>query len=221
MKPAPLAALRDGGPGNGRERGRRVPSMAQAARRRWLVWLTKWLLPLAAVALLASVALWPELSRQVDQARLSYRRGTVSGEGGQARDARYNGVDAQGQPYSMTATTARQTAPDRYDLTGVMGDLSTNAGGWLAVKGRDGVYAQAAGQLDLSGGVTLYRDDGTTLRSAAITLDMPAGVATSADRTHVEGPFGTLDAQGFTLTDHGQVVRFAGPARLVLNGGGK
>ena len=220
MSPAPAGTLRGRGPAGGHS-GRRPPSPARAARRRWMVWLTKWLLPVAAMALLASIALWPELSHQVDQARLTYRRGTVSGKGGRARDARYNGVDAQGQPYSVTAVAARQTAPDRYDLAGVMGDLSTSAGGWLAAQARRGVYAQAPGQLDLSGDVILYRDDGTTLRSAAITLDMPAGVATSAERTHVEGPFGTLDAQGFSLTDRGQVMRFAGPARLVLNGAGQ
>ena len=40
---------------------------------------------------------------------------------------------------------------------------------------------------------------------------------TSADRVHAEGPFGSLDAQGFAVTDHGAVVQFTGPGRLVLN----
>jgi lipopolysaccharide export system protein LptC len=35
---------------------------------------------------------------------------------------------------------------------------------------------------------------------------------------HAEGPFGTLDAQGFALTDKGSVIQFTGPGRLVLNG---
>ena len=34
----------------------------------------------------------------------------------------------------------------------------------------------------------------------------------------MEGPFGTLDSEGFTLVDKGTAVQFAGPARLVMNG---
>ncbi len=34
---------------------------------------------------------------------------------------------------------------------------------------------------------------------------------------HAEGPFGTLDAQGFTLTDKGSAIQFFGPGHLVLN----
>jgi lipopolysaccharide export system protein LptC len=130
-------------------------------------------------------------------------------------------VDSQGQPYTLTAVTANQVGPDRFDMTDPIGDLTLNSGGWLSVTGLTGVYMQTAAQLDLSGNVTLYRDDGTTLHTDTATLDVHAGVATSADRTHVEGPFGTLDAQGFVVTDHGQLIRFAGPGRLVLNGATK
>ena len=85
------------------------------------------------------------------------------------------------------------------------------------VQSRSGVYTQHAGQLDLSGDVVLYRDDGLTLLTDAATLDLKAGVASSADRVHAEGPFGTLDAQGFAVVDHGSVAQFTGPGRLVLN----
>jgi lipopolysaccharide export system protein LptC len=34
---------------------------------------------------------------------------------------------------------------------------------------------------------------------------------------HAEGPFGTLDAQGFAVTDRGAVIQFPGPGRLLLN----
>ena len=35
---------------------------------------------------------------------------------------------------------------------------------------------------------------------------------------HAEGPFGVLDAQGFTIVDKGTAVQFVGPAHVVLNG---
>ena len=55
----------------------------------------------------------------------------------------------------------------------------------------------------------------STPRAAAI--DLHAGAAAGRRRTHAEGPFGTLDAQGFALLDKGDVIQFTGPAKLVLN----
>ena len=52
-------------------------------RRRWLVGLSKRLLPILALALLASIALWPEIARDTDRSRLSYRRGIAVPESGQ------------------------------------------------------------------------------------------------------------------------------------------
>jgi lipopolysaccharide export system protein LptC len=49
-------------------------------------------------------------------------------------------------------------------------------------------------------------------------MNLKQGAATSNDYTHAEGPFGTLDAEGFTLVDRGGVIQFHGPAKLVLNG---
>jgi lipopolysaccharide export system protein LptC len=224
MSLAPLSATQ--GPGARRlrtigEAARRLPSARAIARRRWMIGLTKWLLPLVALALLASVALWPEIDRNINEARVTFRRTLSIPESGQLTDARYHGVDNNGRPYTVTASTAKQAGPERIDLTAPIGDVSLESGSWLMVKSRYGVYLQGTQQLDLSGDVTLYRDDGTTLLTDSAAVDLKAGAAAGATMTHVEGPFGTLDAQGFTATDNGTIIRFTGPGRLVLNGAGK
>ena len=91
-------------------------------------------------------------------------------------------------------------------------------GTWLMVQSKQGVFLQHSSQLDLSQDVVLYRDDGTTLTTSSASIDVKNGAAASGDPTHAEGPFGTLDSQGFTLTDKGAAIEFTGPARLVLNG---
>jgi lipopolysaccharide export system protein LptC len=187
------------------------------ARRRWTVGIAKRLLPLVALALLASVALWPELSSETDRSRLTYRRDGTAPQSGQLTDATYHGVDQRNRPYTMTATTAHQVSPERVNLTEPKGDMTLESGNWLMVRSRQGVYLQHAGNLDLSDDVHLYRDDGTTLTTSSATVDLKAGAAAGADMVHAEGPFGTLDAQGFALTDRGAVIQFSGPGRLVLN----
>jgi lipopolysaccharide export system protein LptC len=200
-------------------RPRRAPTPSSIARRRFLVVIAKRALPVAALLLLTSVALYPELSKDAATARVAFRRGMVEPESGQLTQAHYNGVDEAGHRYTITADSAQQPTPDRINLDAPIGDLTLNNGGWLHGVAKQGVYMQQLGQLDLSGEVTIYRDYGITMQTDATTMDIKSNAASSASKVHAEGPFGTLDAQGFSLLDGGAVIQFYGPSRLVLNGG--
>ncbi len=203
----------------GSARIRTAPTASRIARRRVMVNVTKWLLPMAALALLSSVALWPQIQQMRDQGRIAFRRAlSVEPDSGRMKLARYRGVDERGRPYTVTADTALQDGPVRIDLTEPKGDLVTESGSWVMVQSHDGVYIQRAGQLDLSHDVVLYRDDGTVMRTETAAVDVRQGAAASSDMTHAEGPFGVLDAQGFTLVDKGAAIQFHGPAKLTLNG---
>jgi lipopolysaccharide export system protein LptC len=200
-------------------RMRRLPTSRHLARRHILITLTKFLLPALALALLSTIALWPEFDRAQDEARLAFRRVSNEVEGAQLIDARYHGTDDKGRPYTLTAATAQKAGPERVNLTTPKGDITLQDGTWLMLQAKQGVFIQHTNQLDLSHDVTLYRDDGTTLVTASASIDMKNGAAAGADPVHAEGPFGTLEARGgFTLLDKGATIQFAGPAHLVLNG---
>jgi lipopolysaccharide export system protein LptC len=199
-------------------RDRMPPTPRRIARRRLLITVTKWVLPLAALALLALIALWPEIDRASTRARLTMNH--VSGEldGGKVIDARYNGVDEKGRPYTVTAATAWQIDVERVGLTLPKGDITLENGTWLMLTSKEGTFIQHANQLDLVKEVTLYRDDGTTMHTESASIDLKAGAAAGSEPVHVEGPFGVLDAQGFTVMDKGTAIDFPGPAHVVLNG---
>jgi len=202
----------------GAARVRQAPTASRIARRRLIVTLTKWLLPFGALLLLASVALWPEIARIKDQGRITFRRVfSVEPDSGRMKEPRYQGVDERGRPYTVTADSALQSGPLHIDLVEPKGDLVPENGGWIMVQSHEGVYIQRAGQLDLSHDVVLYRDDGTVMRTQSAAVDVKQGAAAGNDMTHAEGPFGVLDAQGFTLIDKGAAIQFHGPARLILN----
>ena len=195
------------------------PARRRRAQRRSAVRMAKYVLPLGALALLSSIALWPELSRTIENGRVTWRRLTaLSTVTGQMLRPRYHGLDGQNRPYTVSADTADRDGPNRIRLAAPVGDVTLQNGTWLLVRARHGDFVQHSNELDLSDAVTLYRQDGTTMNSATATLNLKQGAATSDAFTHAEGPFGTLDAQGFTLVDKGGVVQFHGPARLVLNG---
>jgi lipopolysaccharide export system protein LptC len=201
-------------------RDRLPPAPGRIARRRFVINLTKWVLPVTAMALLASIALWPQIQDALTQSRLHMNHIAGSVDGGKLIAARYNGVDEKGRPYTLTAATAWQIDPERVGLTTPKGDITLENGTWLMLTSKEGTFMQHLNQLDLTKDVTLYRDDGTTMHTQSATLDMKTGAAAGAQPTHVEGPFGVLDAQGFTVMDKGSAVDFPGPAHLVLNGAG-
>ncbi|MGH7070084.1 MAG: LPS export ABC transporter periplasmic protein LptC [Acetobacteraceae bacterium] len=205
--------------GLGLARRRSLPSAASLARRRWRITWAKRLLPLLGLALLASITLWPDLDGGRTGERVSFHiSGTAPEGGGKLLDARYSSVNEHGDPYTVTAAAAVQVAPDRVNLAQPKGDITLQSGSWVMLEAKKGVYGPKSHELDLSGDVTLYRDDGMTLRAASATIDLAQGAAASGVPVSAEGPFGTLDATGFTLLDGGAVIQFRGPARLILNG---
>lgn len=200
-------------------RRRPPPSARKIARRRFAVTWTKRLLPLVGLALLAAVALWPDLEGNGVGERVSYRLGLHAPTGAaRMRDARFSSINNQGEPFTITTRSGVQAGPNRVNLTDPKGDMTLKSGAWVMLEAPRGVYAPKTRMLALEGGVTLYRADGTTLRTASATADLAQNAAASAAAVSAEGPFGTLDASGFALLDGGAVIQFAGPARLVLNG---
>jgi lipopolysaccharide export system protein LptC len=201
------------------DRTRRRAHVRDLERRRHMIMLAKWVLPAVALALLCTVAAWPEVERLETSARIAGARVMADVAAARVTGAVYHSIDAQGRPYTLTATVAQQDGPERINLTTPKGDITLQNGTWMMVKGKQGVFIQHKNLLDLSHDVTLYRDDGTTLVTASASLDLTRGAAAGADPVHAEGPFGTLDAQGgFTATDKGTSIEFAGPATMVLNG---
>ena len=194
------------------------PVPGRLARRRILITLSKYLLPLGAAALLATVALWPDFSNHKDSNRFSLANVSGEIEGARLKNARYHGVDETGQPYTITSDAARQMDPERVELTNPQGDVTQKTGVWLNLKAAHGIFMQKANTLDLWQNVVLYRDDGTSLTTASATLDIKNNTATGGEPVHAEGPFGVLDAQGFTVSEKGTAIQFSGPARVILNG---
>ncbi len=175
-------------------------------------------MPFAALALLGSIAAWPEFDRAMKAGRAAYHQAaSVQADTGQMLGVRYHGVDGRGNPYTITAAKARQVNPDQINLIRPVADTLTRTGTWMLVRAPAGIYAPHEQILDLSGGVTFYRNDGTLMAGPTADLDVKRGVLASNDWVHAEGPFGVLDAQGDFMSHHDGVAQFRGPARLIIN----
>jgi len=185
-----------------------------------MVAMGKRLFPIAAVALLATIALWPEFESAADRGRVAFRRvAEMRPDALHIRNPRYQGVDEQSRPYTVTADSAVQAGNEEVvQLQAPRADLALTDGGWVYLEAREGRYDKPGSHLDLAGQVTVHHDDGTQFVTERAALDVAGGNAEGDDPVAVQGPFGTLTAEGFRLVDRGQVVIFKGNARAVLEG---
>lgn len=193
---------------------------AALGRQRRAVAIAKIVLPTLAVVLLVALVVFPDLRSGAGFGRFTYHE-QPHGQGmplSRMSTAEYRGVDARGEKFTITANHVVQVSSDQLRLIGPKGDLTTRAGAWFMLDAKHGMFHQKSEKLDLAGKVTLYRADGTTLRTRRARIDIKAGTADSNDPVAAYGPFGTLDStQGFTAIDRGTDILFKGPSHLVLD----
>ena len=124
--PAPAATCRPRG--SGARRGRRSSRAAASC-----VGLAKRLLPVLALALLAVMVFWPEIEGNDERSRVAFRRvAQPRAESLRVVAPRYQGVDEQSRPYTVTAAVAQQVGGEQIlDLEAPRGDMVLTDGGWV------------------------------------------------------------------------------------------
>lgn len=198
---------------------KRATQRAISRRRRIGVMIAKRLLPVLAVLLLVLLAVLPDLRSGAKIGRFSYKvDANQTGATSRMSGARYRGIDAQGEPFTITAASAVQATPDRLVLSSPKGDMTLKSGAWMMLNSKSGLYHQKTDLLALAGRVTLYRDDGTTLKTSHALINLKGGTASGHDPVFAFGTFGTLHAaSGFAVRDRGEKIIFKGPSHLVLD----
>ena len=176
-------------------------------------------LPLVAVAIVALVFTWPQLTEKPKKFSLSVSNVTTTETGAQQIiNARFTGTDAENRPYSVTADTASQVknAPDMVDLAFPKADITMQNGAWLALSAETGTFNRKMQVLNLQGAVNLFHDMGYELRTSAADIFMKQGTASGSKPVTGQGPVGTVYSSGFRILDGGKRVLFTGKSRLVL-----
>ncbi len=202
-------------------RQRRSPRPGQLARRRFFVGLAKRLLPVLALGLLGVVVFWPEIEGSEERSRVSFRRvAQPRAESLRVVSPHYQDVDELSRPYTVTARVAQQPGAEQIlDLEAPRADMVLTDGAWVHLSADTGRYDRPRHHLDLAGAVTIHHDNGMMLRTPEAAIEVEAGTAAGDAPVWAQGPFGTLESEGFRLKERGAVVVFTGRARAVLEGG--
>lgn len=186
--------------------------------------MMKFLLPTAAAVVILLVVLWPHLATDDLRFRLGFAavKLGISDEPSMV-NPRYVGADKENQPYSVTADLARKLSGglsvkgvETLELEMPKADLMMKDGTWIVLTAENGVFARARQTLDLKGAVNLYHDSGYEFRTDVAEIDLTTGSASGTAPIEGQGPFGHLQAEGFSLVDRGKTIYFTGKSKLTL-----
>lgn len=193
----------------------------RVAGRRYgrFVGVAKLLLLTLAGALVALVAVWPQLHKEGGLIPIGTTRiEQADVESLRVVNARFTGSSSGGQPYTVTfdnATQMRQDS-DLVMLAAPKADIILRDGSWLALEAPSGRFHRENRVLELDEAVHLFHDSGMELRTGSVTFNLELGTGAGYDPLHAQGPFGELDAQGLRIREDASVFQFVGPVRVLM-----
>lgn len=164
----------------------------------------KFVLPAAALGMVALLAAWPSLN--------SLPTPRIAADKGQSEmlKPRYFSLDEHNQPFSLVAAQADKSTdqPDIVLLDRPEAEMTETAGTWVTMRSDKGWYNQVTGILLMRGNVRVMRDDGNEFTTEEAETDIRKGNAWGEAHVVGQGPQGEINAKGFRMTDRGKTVVF-------------
>lgn len=195
--------------------GSRGFSQSYSSFVRWM----RLVLPLTALAIVAVLFTWSSMQEELVIPPQDPARTPSSIGKNELVSPRFESKDDRNQPYTITALRAVQGEKndDLIILEKPVADMTLNSGNWIALEADQGAYRQDKNRLLLQGNVKIFHDRGYQLETAKLHIDMNKDFAWSEEAVYVQGPTGTLKANGLKADNGRQILIFTGPAKLVLH----
>ncbi len=193
------------------------PRLSRRSSYSRFVGVLKVLLPATAVGLIILVIAWPGFEEnatpEVSLPEIDLQGGEVS-----VLNPRWNGVDDEDRPFTVTADLVSQSKEDRnlYELELPKADMTLEDETWLALTARAGRFFYEEQQLELTGDVDMFHDQGFEIRTESASIDLKSKDAWGEEAVEGHGPAGRLNAEGFRITQEGARILFTGKSRLIV-----
>lgn len=200
-----------------------TPHRIRRRLRSRLVDVLRFVLPAIALILTALVVFWPQLMGGYGGLIVPMLTGGQVGDIDVMRmhSPRYVGQTSAAEPYAVTAASAYvdPTRPNFIHLDQMAADIETAARRDVRITALSGTYNRAGEKLDLDGGVELTTSDGYRFASESAELLLRQGRVVGDQPIAGQGPVGTLDAQRFEILEGGEVLRFEGRVKVIVQPG--
>lgn len=180
------------------------------------------LLPLVAIAIIAALMTWPAQEQNIAVLEEEQKQSLQNVRKNELESPRFESVDDENRPYTVTADKAIQAPEDENILllSNPVADMLLNTGNWVAIKSDNGTYLQDAEKLTLEDNVRLFHDDGYEMVMKKLDINLKTRTASSNTSVAGQGPAGSIEATGLRGDNMLGVLAFTGPAKLILKDGG-
>lgn len=179
----------------------------------------KFALPILAAGLIALLAVWSQIRIEDGRFRIGMANiAPIDIDRLSMVNPRFQGIDDQNRPYTVTAAEASQVKgnDDLIDLVRPQADMTMTNGAWMAVSADSGRFQRSTKHLELNGKVSLFQDQGYELHVESIAVDFDLGKAASDTAVTGQGPSGELSGEGLRVADKGAVIELTGKSRVLL-----
>lgn len=177
----------------------------------------KILIILIVVLLVTAIVIWPLTNVGQKRFKLNFGDAEISKEDEKVRmiNPRLHGLDNQNQPYNITADNAVKTDEFNLVLQSLNGDILLKDGGWVNILSDIGNYNIETKKLDLNGSVNLFTDSGYEAFTEIAHVNLNEGMAAGDEEVFIQGPLGTIKANGFVIRENGDNIFFYGGVHLI------
>ena len=186
-----------------------------------LVVSLKILFPSLAAVLIGLVIVWPQLNAQQEE-QISLLASDVKDMAVPDDQAmvnpRFFAVDEKGEPFNLVAKKAFELPGEtrRVRLNDIKADLLRRDNRWFALDSDVGVYSQKDDAMELSGQVYLYTETGEEIETTGAVVNMKTRDISGREKVFVRMPAGIAEADGFSVSQKGTVIRLTGKTRAVF-----
>lgn len=189
---------------------RERPLHRRALRRSRLVTLMKLLLPAMAIALVVMIVAWPQIYRHFNGFSIGFADVQVKDRQVRMIKPRYQGADAQGRPFIITAASATPDTDNSklVHLVHPKGDMQFDNGTWGLLSSERGRYDEETKMLHLAGNVSVYSNRGYEFHGESAEVDVNAGTVASNEPVHGQGPLGLIASHTFFAYNKGNRLDF-------------
>ncbi len=179
----------------------------------------KWLLPALAVAVLATIVIWPLAKAQEFSFLLAKDKVAVATERLRVNNAVYRGETSKGEAFTISAAGAvqRSSALPIVELQALTARLAM-ADGPATVTAPSGRYFIETDHLQINGPVKLDSDAGYSLDSSTVDIDMASRVVKTDAAVTGTLPIGSFRAGNLRGDIQGRNMVLAGGVHLRILG---
>lgn len=185
-----------------------------------IVDLLRFLLPSTALLLIILVIAWPQVIGRYGSLILpTFARGLVDrADVMRMHQPRYVGRTGDAEPYEVTAMSAYldPTQPNQIYLDQLAADLATAGDLQMHLTAVKATYDRAREKLDLAGGIEVVTSDGYQFQTESAHINLRLGRVIGQRPVAGQGPAGQLSAERFAISDGGQLLRFDGRVKMLL-----